>query len=253
MVLIYLFVVGLAIGSFLNVLSDRLPKGKSILGRSQCDFCHKKLSAKDLVPVFSFLLLQGRCRYCNRKLSVRYPMVELLTGLFFIISWVYLPETNVIVKIFSLGLISGLIVIFFADWKYTIIPDQIIITLLLFSISIFYLTGGLGWSFWLNHLLAGVTLVLPLLLIYLITKGRGMGLGDVKFAFVIGFYLGLIAGFFALYFAFIAGAIFGLILVFIQKKKLKDAIAFGPFLALGFLIMLFFGQQIINFFTKFYF
>lgn len=156
-------------------------------------------------------------------------------------------------KLAYLGLISSLIVIFIADWKYHVIPDQMQIILFVFSTMIIYFEGFFTPFSLLIRLLDGVIVMLPILGLYLVTKGKGMGFGDVKFAFVIGFFLQLIAGLFAIYFAFVGGAIFGTFLVFLKKKKFKDSIAFGPFLALGFAVMIFFGKPILEFFQKFYF
>lgn len=211
------------------------------------------MAVKDLIPVFSYLALKGKCRYCRRKLSLQYPLVELLTGLVFVLSWIYLPNAADGIKIVYLGLISTLIVVFLADWKYHVIPDQIQITLLIFCIVILYLQPAAQPVFWVDHLRSGVIVMLPILLIYLVTKGKGMGFADVKLAFIIGFFLQLIPGLYAIYFAFISGAIYGSFLIILKKKKMKDAIAFGPFLALGLALMIFFGTSIISFFAKFYF
>jgi len=253
MELFFLFILGLAIGSFLNVLIDRLPQGRSIFGRSQCDFCKKELESKDLIPVISYLILKGRCRYCRKKLSIQYPLVEFLTGLLFVLSWLYLPISDYAIKIVYLGIISSLLVIFIADWKYHIIPDQIQIIVLVLSTIIIYLTGLFTPFSFIIRLRDGLIVMLPILGLYLVTKGKGMGFGDVKLAFVIGFFLQIIAGLFAIYFAFVSGAIFGGFLIFLKRKKFKDSIAFGPFLALGFALMIFFGKPILEFFQKFYF
>ncbi|NTU72891.1 prepilin peptidase, partial [Candidatus Roizmanbacteria bacterium] len=88
---VFIFILGTAIGSFLNVLIDRLPQGKSIGGRSHCDYCEKQLTPVDLVPVLSFIFLRGKCRYCHKKLSIQYPLMELLTGVIFVLGWLFLP------------------------------------------------------------------------------------------------------------------------------------------------------------------
>lgn len=253
MVLSFLFLLGLATGSFLNVLIDRLPRDRSIFGRSQCDFCKKKLKAKDLIPVFSYLFLKGKCRYCGKKLSIQYPVVELLTSIMFVLSWMYLPTSVYWLKITYLGLISSLVVIFIADWKYHVIPDQMQIILFVFGATIIYFEGFFAPFYLTIRLRDGLVVMFPILGLYLVTKGKGMGFGDVKLAFIIGFFLQLIAGLFAIYFAFVSGAIFGSFLVFLKKKKFKDSIAFGPFLALGFAVMIFFGKPILEFFQQFYF
>jgi leader peptidase (prepilin peptidase)/N-methyltransferase len=253
MLIIWLFLVGLAVGSFLNVLIDRLPKNKSIVGRSRCDFCHKKLKTKDLVPIFSFVFLSGRCRYCRKRLSWQYPLVELLTGITFVLSWLYLPVTEPSVKIVYLGLFSSLIVIFFADWKYRVIPDQTQIILFVFVLAIIYFKGVFDPLSLLVRLADGILVMLPILLLYLVTQGKGMGFADVKLAFIIGFFLQTVAGLYAIYFGFVTGAVLGIFMIFFRKKKLRDVIAFGPFLALGFVVMIIFGQSILEFTRNFYF
>src|SRR3989344_1536255 len=126
-----IFILGLTVGSFLNVLIDRLPNDKSILGRSYCDHCKKTLSWKDLIPVVSFVILRGKCRYCHTRLSYQYPLVELLTGFLFILTYQF-ATLNFQFSIFNFQLIyyllivSCLIVVFFTDLKYGIIPDKII-------------------------------------------------------------------------------------------------------------------------------
>lgn len=234
----YLFVLGVSIGSFLNVLIDRLPKDRKITGRSSCDFCHRKLTWLDLIPVFSFILLGGACRYCKKKISYYYPIVEIITGIFFILTWFFIQPS-----IFYLGIISLIIVIFFTDWKYQIIPDQIQIAFFLFALAIF-ITNGLSAREILYHLWEGFVVLAPILAIYFLTKGKGMGFGDVKLAFVIGFFLGIKQGLTVLYLAFILGALIGIVLIVLKKKKLKSKIAFGPFLTIGILILLFFKNAI---------
>lgn len=241
---VFLFVAGLAVGSFLNVVIDRLPHGKSLLGRSYCDFCKKQLAAGDLFPVFSFLAIRGYSRCCKHKLSWYYPVVELVTAYLFILAWGFIPASG-IYQLLYLGIISCLIVIFFTDLKYQIIPDEILIVLLLFSAPFFLLDVK-------SHALGAVALFAFFQLIHSVTRGRGMGYGDVKFAGVIGFLQGLARGAFSVYGAFVLGGIVGISLILLRIKKRKSAIPFGPFLVLGFFIMLFFEKQIFAF-TSLYF
>jgi leader peptidase (prepilin peptidase) / N-methyltransferase len=263
---VFLFVLGTAIGSFLNVLIDRLPKEESINGRSHCDYCKKKLSALDLIPVFSFIALKGKCRYCKKKLSYFYPFVEVLTGVVFVLVWNFAPiqqlqqadlmnmyklfglskfttidvgmASMIFQKILYVGMASTIIAIFFADLKYHVIPDslQFVIGILILLLHI------VMPSKFLPDLLAGVIIMSPILILFLITRGKGMGFGDVKLAFLIGFLLGLKGGFWALYIAFIVGALVGAVLLIIGKKKMKSKIAFGPYLLLGMVTLLFFPQ-----------
>ncbi|PJB87841.1 hypothetical protein CO083_04860 [Candidatus Roizmanbacteria bacterium CG_4_9_14_0_8_um_filter_34_12] len=273
----FIFILGAAIGSFLNVLIDRWLNDQPITGRSCCDHCKKQLKSLDLIPIFSFLFLSGRSRCCNKKLSWQYPLVEMVTGVLFVLVVIASPalrdvaislpigqsiltgllpfdyatssvvslRVNLLAMILMLATVSCLIVIFFADVKYQIIPDQI--QILLFLFSIFYFLFSSNWSIQslIIRLLSGVVVMLPILLIYLISRGRGMGFGDVKLAFNMGILLGIKGGLLALYFAFIIGGIFGAYLLLSKKKKLKSKIAFGPFLVLGTIILLFFNPIII--------
>lgn len=259
---LFIFIFGLAIGSFLNVLIDRLPYEKSIQGRSMCDFCKHKLAWYDLIPVLSFFLLGGKCRYCKKKISWYYPTVELITAVLFVLTWMFLPKPDGIInfrqepslflfKLAYFGVISSLIVIFFSDAKYHIIPDQIQISFLTFALILVPFYGFIPELF-LNRAVSAILVALPIFFLYFVTRGGGMGFGDVKLAFIIGFFLGVKQGFLALYFAFINGALYGLFLILLGKKGLKSRIAFGPFLVLGVLFMLFFGQIILHKISQMY-
>ncbi len=248
---IFLFVLGCAVGSFLNVLADRLPRDKSILGRSRCDFCRRKLEPIDLIPVASFLFLRGRCRRCGRKLSWFYPAVEVLTGLAFVVTWLYAPASTPLLKALYIVMVSILIAIFFADLKSQIIPDQLQIAL--FICALIILLGQLGVQPLIEveplkvlgqRVLAGAAVASAILALFLATRGRGMGFGDVKLAFTFGFFGGILKGLVALYIGFVTGAVAGIFLIFLGRKKLKSKIAFGPFMVLGFLSTVFWWDQI---------
>ncbi len=248
----FVFIAGAFIGSFLNVLVDRLPKGQSVFGgRSHCDKCKKDLAWYDLIPVFSFIFLKGKCRYCHTPLSWYYPIVEFTTGIMFLSIFLVFGERF---RIYDLGfmsllsliyyffIISSLIVIFFTDLKYGIIPDAIVFPSIL--VSFLYLFFN-HYSLILNHLLAGVGAFLFFLFLFLITKGKGMGFGDVKLSFFLGLILGFPNTAVALYIAFLTGAMSGCILIVWKRKKLLGTrIPFGPFLVLGTIVALFLGEQI---------
>ena len=246
-----LFILGLFIGSFLGVLIDRLPQNKSILGRSQCDYCNKPLSPIELIPILSFVFQRGKCRSCHRRTSYFYPFVELITGLLFVIVFIYIAGdsqyqiSNIkyqIDLIYYLLVTSGLIAIFFADLKYRIIPDQILFFLTVVSLPYLIFSGA-------NlplHILSAVLGLGILLILNIITKGRGMGLGDVKFAAVLGLVLGIPGIILALYLSFLTGAVASIILILWGKKKLRGGtISFGPFMALGAFLTLFFSSTLI--------
>jgi len=236
--LLYLFIIGLAVGSFLNVLIDRLPNDETIWGRSYCDKCKKQLKSVDLIPVLSFIVLKGKCRFCKKKINIRYPLIELLTAVLFVIGFLYLPALSLTVRILQLALISTLIVIFFADLRYRIIPDQMLIVAGLVGLMIFIFQGN-NLSLILFRFAEGLLVALPIYLIYAISSGRAMGFGDVKLSYVIGLIFGIQGGLIALYIAFVLGAFVGIYLIATKKKKLKSQIAFGPFITLGSFLVLF--------------
>lgn len=269
---VYFFFLGTVVGSFLNVLIDRLPQGKSIMGRSHCDYCKRKLTFLDLFPLFSFIFLRGRCRTCKRRLSWQYPAIETLTGIVFVLVYVILApnvivqnqildasrlsgtyQNDVISLLFKLSIVSCLIVIFFTDVKNQIIPDEMQIALFMFGFLLQIITVlNVSLVFVLSVLVAGVVVMIPILLIYLATKGRGMGFGDVKLAFNMGILLGIKSGLLALYFGFILGAVYGIILIVLKRKKMKSKIAFGPFLVLGIVVVVLFKNFIYDFLSKTY-
>jgi prepilin signal peptidase PulO-like enzyme (type II secretory pathway) len=239
-------------GSFANVLIDRLPHDQSINGRSHCDYCGKKLGIFDLVPILSFIVLRGKSRCCNRSLSWQYPLIEFVTGILFVVTYIILMTnqeiTNVnaveIIKlIIWLGVADCLLVIFVADVKYQIIPDEMQIVLGSLSLVLQLLISPTVYTAAMS-LVAGGVVMLPILAIYLFTKGKGMGFGDVKLAISMGILLGIKGGLLGLYLAFIVGAIVGLILIMGKKLKIKSKIAFGPFLVIGTIGVLIWGHQL---------
>lgn len=249
MIYIIILIIGAFFGSFLKVLADRIPRGESpIGGRSQCEFCKHLLSPLDLIPVFSFILLGGKCRYCHKKLSWEYPISELITGVVFGLTFLF-SIANFELGImnyeffsqlfFNFFVVSGLLVIFFADIKYYIIPFQILLpSLAIVVIWHLYFQP----EFFLSFLISGLAAFAFFLFIFLITKGRGMGFGDV----ILALYMGVLLGFpnivVALYVAFLTGAIVSIILILTGKKELKGGvIPFGPFLIFGTYIALFWG------------
>lgn len=253
---LFLFIFGTAIGSFLNVLIDRLPREESINGRSHCEFCKKTLSPLDLIPVLSFIFLKGKCRYCGKKLSLQYPGIEVLTGITFvtIFNFKFLIlnlNSNLEFQILNYVIVSCLIVIFFIDLKNQIIPDEMQIALFI-SILFIRVVGSIGIVGVMWGALEGLIVMLPILFLYLITRGRGMGFGDVKLAFNMGFLLGIKGGFVAIYLGFILGAFFGIVLLLMKKKKMKSKIAFGPFLVAGIVIVMFFEKPIFSLIQRIY-
>ncbi|MFA9288773.1 MAG: A24 family peptidase [Weeksellaceae bacterium] len=242
---VMLAVTGLFFGSFLNVLADRLSREESIMGRSYCESCKHVLEWKDLIPVVSYLYLKGKCRYCKAPFTSQYPLAELFTSGMYVLVW-YLSNLQyglVSFHILHIVVVSILIVILLADLRYQIIPDEMQIALIVVAVVRLFIVG-FAFDILLQQLLAGMIAFLPLLALFLITKGRGMGFGDVKLAFGIGFYLGLWNGLLALYIGFLSGGIIGAAILLLKKGDRKTKIAFGPFLVVGFFVMVFFEGSV---------
>lgn len=257
-----LFIIGSFFGSFFNVLADRLSKEQTIGGRSKCDNCKHVLAWYDLIPIISFTSLSGKCRYCRAPISIGHLLSEIITGVLFILTYILSSRIypGLQFQLIHIAITGVIVVMLLADLRYHIIPDEMQIVLfilgfikLLFQqsipqtieleriLSITFLTNG-G-----THLGYGIIVALPILLIYGVTRGRGMGFGDVKLAFNMGFISGIWGGLAAIYIGFISGGIVGLILLLARKKKMKSKIAFGPFLLLGFYTILFYDTEVISF------
>ncbi len=232
-----IFILGLLVGSFLNCIVYWLEKKKrkNLLGRSFCPHCSHPLGFFDLIPLLSFIFLRGKCRYCGRKISWHYPLVELLTGLVFLLIFNYYSAPG---EVFFLIVVSSLLIIVFSyDLKHCLIPSKVV-----------YL--GIIITFFKFNLLSGLGMALFFFLIWLVSKGKWMGFGDVELAFLIGLLLGWPNVLTALFSAFLIGAIMGLVLMIFEKKKLKSRLPFGPFLVTGAFIGLFFGERIINWYLS---
>ena len=238
------FVLGLCVGSFLNVLIDRLPKGEQVLrGRSKCDYCKKTLRWFELIPLLSFVMQHGTCLRCHKKLSIQYPLIEFITGLGFV--WIYLSFDYSLIGLFAYWIIfSSLLVIFVSDLKYQIIPDSMVVAGIIGTILLFFSSKPYALNP-MHFLLTAILSSTLFFLLWLVTKGKSMGFGDVKLAFLLGLLLGYPKIIVALYSAFLTGAIFGVILILKGKRTLKSKIAFGPFLIVGALIAFLWSDTIL--------
>ncbi len=236
--------LGAVLGSFLNVLIDRLSTGRSFVrGRSYCEHCKKTLHAPELIPILSYLFLRGRCRHCKTKIPARLFFVEMFSA--FLLPSVYLYSAgypqNLWVVPFLFLVLWAYMGIFFADFEYGIIPDLLIGIAILVTIPYLIIAG----QPFLNHLLAGLGAFTFFLLLNLFTKGKGMGLGDVKLAFSMGFFLGFPLIVVSLYTAFLTGAALAIILVIWRKLRFfGGTIPFGPFLIFSLFFAFFLGNQI---------
>ena len=247
------FVFGLAIGSFLNVLIIRLPAGKSILGFSKCRKCQKGIIWHDNIPVLSFLLLKGRCRNCNSKISLQYLLVELLTGFLFLISF-FVFRDNPFLLIYVLFLIGLLTLIAFIDLKHFIIPDKLILSGLIVSsfyllLSTYYLLpfdcSIISCSF-KNSILGVLFFAGIFSVLFFISRGKWLGFGDVKLAFWLGLVFGLRNSVDIFYLTFLIGFIFAIILLSFKKAGLKTEIPLGSIMAGATTLFLLSGFSILD-------
>ena len=247
----FVFIFGLCIGSFLNVIIYRLEEEKKVFGRSFCPQCKKQIKWYDLIPIFSFLFLKGECRFCHKKISVQYPLIELVTGILFTIifcffgfNWLVGFNIFALIKIlFLFYIFSSLIIIFVFDLKHYLIPEAVLFPAIGITF-IYQLTNNFSFAFF-DYLLAGALASLFFGLIFFISKGKWMGFGDVELAFLMGLLLGSLNVVVALFLAFIFGAIIGIILMILQQKNIKSEIPFGPFLILGTFVSILLGGQLI--------
>ena len=246
---IIVLVFGLIIGSFLNVCIFRIPKGESIsYPPSHCTSCGYNLKPKDLVPVFSYLFLKGRCRSCKEKISLRYPIIELINALSYVL--IYMKFGFAIKSIFFCLLASLLIVISMIDFdKKEVYAATTLFGLIL---GIIYLVVSYFYSNinYTDNILGGVV---GFLIIFLIVKlTGGMGEGDYEIAGICGLFLGVKGILVGLFIGIILGAIYGSGLLIRKSKTGKDEMAFGPFIALGSFISLIYGAGILEFYINFF-
>ena len=250
-----IFIFGACIGSFLNCLIYRLDSKQSFLkGRSFCPHCKHQLGFFDLIPILSFIIVKGKCRYCQKKISWQYPLVEIFTGLIFLL--LVTCHLSLVTLIYYIVVSSLLIVIFVYDLKHYIIPDKIIYPV----IVIVFLYRILSFGHWSLGFGIFEGLKMPLIvgfsaggfffLIWLISRGRWMGFGDVKLGFFMGLFLSWPNILVALFSAFFIGAIIGIGLIALGKKTLKSQVPFAPFLVIGTFIALFWGQNLINWYIN---
>ncbi|GAW94133.1 prepilin peptidase [Calderihabitans maritimus] len=245
MLWLFFFLLGTVVGSFLNLCIDRIPRGESVvLPPSRCDSCGRQLKFYDLVPVVSYLLLGGRCRYCRKKISPRQPLVELAAG--FIFSSLYLYYGISVNTFKYLVLVSVLLVVFFIDLEHLRIPDRVVVAALLLGTFMAALTRELVPE----ALLGAAAGFLPLFFLAVVSRG-GMGGGDVKLAGVLGIFLGWKKILLVLFLASCLAAAVGLLAIASGKKGRKDPLPFGPFLAVGVVIVLFWGTDIVQWYRYF--
>ncbi len=232
-------IYGVIIGSFLNVCIYRIPEKQSVVVvRSHCMSCGKQIKWYDLVPLVSFLILRGKCRYCKAKLSWQYPAVEALNGILYGII-VLVNGFNITSILYCLAT-SALLALSIIDWRTYEIPPSFNIFIGILGI----IRLILDLPHWYNYVIGFVSVSGFLLLIFLVTKGRGIGFGDVKLMAAAGLLLGWKLIILSLGLGCVLGSIIHITLMYVKDKD--RVLAFGPYLSLGIFISMLYGEQIIE-------
>ncbi|MGD8256878.1 MAG: prepilin peptidase [Desulfobacterales bacterium] len=241
----FAFVFGLCIGSFLNVCIYRLPVSKSIVHPgSMCPSCATPIKFYDNMPIISYLLLQGKCRQCKTKIPLRYPIIELLGGLFALGSYLkFGPSLDAIIYF---AFIASLLVVTFIDLDHRIIPDRITLPGIPVCLAASLVLSNITFLDSLLGIIAGGGSLLLVAWTYnLITKKEGMGGGDIKLLAMIGAIIGWKGVLFTIFTSSLVGTLTGLAVMAQTRKGMKLAVPFGPFLSIGSIAYIFFGPQLI--------
>jgi leader peptidase (prepilin peptidase)/N-methyltransferase len=250
-----IFFLGLSIGSFLNVVIYRMPREMSIVyPPSTCPVCKNQIKWYDNIPIVSYIILKGRCRFCKTPISIRYPIVEFITGICALISYLKFGFTTEFV--FTFYFLASMVALSFIDWDFKIIPDEInylgLLSGLIFAgIKSYQLKEFTPLIDCVIGAIVGSGFLFLIFYFYLkVRKIEGLGLGDVKLLAFVGSYVGWFGALFTIFF----GSVLGLVasLYFMKKEKnddfMKLEIPFGPFLALAGVIYMFFGEKIYSFY-----
>lgn len=257
---IFTFIFGLCIGSFLNVVILRLKSGQRIVNdRSYCPKCKKQLKWYDNVPVLSFIFLKGKCRYCQKKISWQYILVELATGVLFLISTFF--YTSIVLIVYYWIIISFLVIIFVYDLKYYLILDKIVWpaigVIFLFRGCLFLLENNFSYLALINYyaLLVFSAIIISGFFLgqFLISKGKWIGGGDIRLGFLMGLILGWPNCLWGLLLSYILGSVVAVPLLIFGWKTMSSKIPFGVFLTSATLITLFFGEQIVRWYLNLFY
>lgn len=247
---IIFFLLGVSVGSFLNVVADRVPLGKSILSPpSHCFQCGRRLESRDMIPVISYIILKGRCRNCGAAIPIRSMLIELFTGLLFVLAWTNFGPSWLLAE--SFVYISMLLVLLITGLERTTLPHWIVyagigVALLMVGVNSFIayqpeiVSSGLGLAF-------GYAFFLLIWGIAALFKRRVIGFGDVGMAGLVGACVGFPLVTVALYLAILTGGISILMLILFKVRKASQPTSFGIFLALGAIATVFWGKQLLSF------
>lgn len=243
---LYVFIIGICLASFINVVIYRVPKDISVAkGRSFCPNCKHQLKFYDLFPIFSWLFLKGRCRYCKEKISPRYAIVETLGGAIAVLSVVIYDFSFLALIVFITSII--LVAITFIDLDNMIIPNSLIIVLIIPAVISIFVMPDVSI---VSHIIGFFCISVPMLLLTLVIDGA-FGGGDIKLVAVCGFMLGWYYVLPAIFIAILLAGIYAIYLLITKKADKKSHFAFGPFLSFGIIVALYWGELIIKYYLNF--
>ncbi|MBU1019431.1 MAG: prepilin peptidase [Patescibacteria group bacterium] len=242
-----IFALGIAFGSFLSMLIPRIRKSESgiFLGRSHCIFCKKNLEARDMVPVLSYFWNRAKCRFCNKKISALYPIIEILTGIIFVLIYLKFPVATLAQTpetIFYLLISLALIFTFFYDLKYLEISDLVLVPAIILALIGTLLPNTPSFT----SALLGVAIGIGFFLIQIIiSKGKWVGAGDIRIGALMGAVLGWQLTLVALVLSYLIGSVFSVPILITGKKQLGEKVPLGPFLVMGTFLTIFLGEKIL--------
>ena len=239
------FLVGLAVGSFVNVVIVRLPERRSLLRpRSNCPGCGSAIAWHDNIPLLSYVWLAGRCRACGMGISWRYPVVEVATALLWVAA--YLAWGRTLDFVVAVAFLTALVAITAIDVERGIIPDRITLPGVLAGLGANLITGRVGWV----DSALGIVIGGGLFFVIILVTGGGMGGGDMKLGAMFGAFLGWKATLLAVFVAVVLGGALALALITTGRVRRKDSIPFGPFLAAGGAVSLFWGEKVMRWYLS---
>lgn len=243
---VYIFIMGLFLGSFFNVVGIRVPEKTSLMGRSNCPSCGHQLGWLELFPIIGYVAIGGKCKHCKKPVSIKYPLMELLTASLFLVSYVFFGE-NMVEYSLIVVFVSLMTIVTVSDVYYKIVPDSI---LLIFFVPILILRIFSGYMPWYEGVIGGVAGFIFLYLISLYGKKRfgqdALGGGDIKLYLLIGIFLGYQLVFLSLIFAALTGMIWSAL----KKHKEGEYLAFVPYIYLGSMIAYYFGYKVLDLYNS---
>jgi leader peptidase (prepilin peptidase)/N-methyltransferase len=250
-ILFFSFVLGTIVGSFLNVCIYRIPQDKSIVTpSSHCPRCKTPIRFYDNIPLVSFIILQGRCRKCHNPISLRYPLVEFIMGFFSLI--LLLRYGISIFYLIYFAFFSSLTLITFIDLSHRIIPDAISLPGIVIGVVVSWLHPQMSMvKSLIGILVGGGSLYLVAIIYELVTKREGMGVGDVKLLAMIGAFIGWQGVLFTIFCSSLIGSIVGVTMMLVTSADSKYAVPFGPFLSLGAITYVLWGENLIAWYIAF--